>query len=79
MMYLPFILTALLETQTPTIDIVDSRDDNKITYIILNNTCKVAVNKADLKDYDRIVESVFRRCGFKYGSWLYQPDDSSVR
>lgn len=62
-MYLPLILAALLEVRQPQIDIIDSRDDNKISYIIVNNTCKVAVNKVELKDYDTVIDKVLKHCG----------------
>lgn len=64
MMYLPFILVALLKVKQPEIDIVDSIDDSKIVYIIVNNTCKIAVDKVELKDYDKVVNTVMAKCGF---------------
>ena len=64
-MMLPFaLLTAMnMAALPPRIDIIDSRDNPKVTYIIVNETCKVRVNKAELKDYDRIIAVVMEKCG----------------
>ena len=60
------LLAAHLQTAElqPTISFVDSRDDNKITYVIVNETCKVKILKSELKDYDSIVNKVFKKCGY---------------
>lgn len=64
MMY-PLILAALIQYPVlgPTIDFVDSRDDSKMTYIIVNDTCKVKIKKSDLNDYDAIIDIVMKKCG----------------
>jgi hypothetical protein len=57
---LALALNAPLE---PTFDIVDSRDDQSITYIIYNNTCKVRLKKDDLKNTDLVAKKVEEVCG----------------
>ena len=58
------LLVALLQPKLePTIDFIDSRDDKEITYIIVNNTCKIKVKKADLKNYDKVIDIIMEKCG----------------
>lgn len=61
----PFILTALLNTpySPPVVEIYDSRDDKNITYVVVNSTCKVKIKKSELKDYDKIINVVMKKCG----------------
>ncbi len=48
----------------PTVSFIDSRDDSKITYVIVNDSCKVKIKKTELRDYDSVVEKVFKACGY---------------
>lgn len=60
----PFIVAALIQSPSlPDIEFMDSRDDSRITYVIVNKTCKVKINKAELRDYDGIIERVLKKCG----------------
>ncbi len=58
------ILLASLTTTDfkPTVDFIDSRDDASITYVIIDQTCKVAVKKKELKDYDKVITKVMKAC-----------------
>lgn len=61
---MPLLLLALLKApMDTTIDIVDSRDDASISYVIINDRCKVKVKKTDFKDWDAVVAKVEKQCG----------------
>jgi hypothetical protein len=45
-----------------TIEIIDSRDDNKLTYILVNNSCKVPILKTKLNDLCYIMRVVGNTC-----------------
>lgn len=62
-MILSSALLAIAAILPPNIDVIDSRDDSKATYFIVNDTCKVKINKAELKDYDKVVTKVLDVCG----------------
>lgn len=61
------ILTAVLlalNTITPIdIDIIDSRDDSRFVFVIVNKKCKLEISKQQLKDYDFVVKKVVDLCG----------------
>lgn len=57
------LLTALTILK-PTIDFIDSKDDSKVAYIIIDDNCKVKINKSELKDYDKLVRRVLAKCGY---------------
>jgi len=61
------ILTAVLlalNTVTPIdIDIIDSRDDSRFVFVIVNKKCKLEISKQQLKDYDFVVKKVVDLCG----------------
>lgn len=60
---IPMILIALLNMPLEnTIDIVDSKDDSRISYVIVSN-CKVKVFKIEFKDWDKVVRKVEKECG----------------
>lgn len=61
-MRISFILMAMLQVPPPVISIVDSKDDSKTSFVMIDN-CKVAVKKTELKDFDAVVEKVSRICG----------------
>ncbi len=60
-MTISLFLLALASPPDLIVDIVDSRDNPRITFIIINN-CRVAVDKAELRDYDRVVKKVEEIC-----------------
>ncbi len=63
-MILSALLLALAAPPDLTVDIVDSRDNPRITFVIIGY-CKVAVDKAELRDYDRVVKKVEEICKIK--------------
>jgi hypothetical protein len=61
---MPLILAALFNmTPEPSIDFIDSQDDPKVTYLIINKTCKVPLFKTELRDWDEVVRKAERICG----------------
>lgn len=60
---MPLILAALFNiTPQPSIDFIDSQDDPKVTYLIINKTCKVTLFKAELRDWDSVVRKAEKQC-----------------
>jgi hypothetical protein len=58
-----FLLIALLNlNDPPTFEFLDSRDDPKATYLIVNGTCKIKILKKDLDKTDEIVDIVEKTC-----------------
>lgn len=56
-------MAAALTAADLDIAIIDSRDDNKVTWILVND-CAVKVKKADLdKNPDKVVNQVNKTCG----------------
>lgn len=67
-MIISWALIAVLNAQAlpPTVEFIDSRDDNKIIHVFVthdNKTCHVKINKAELKDYDKVIVKVMEKCG----------------
>lgn len=68
-MILSYALLAAINLSTlpPTIEFIDSKDDDKITYLFITKPnekpCAVRINKAELKDYDRAIAVAMERCG----------------
>lgn len=67
-MIINYVLLAAINAAalSPTVEFMDSRDDSRKTYVIItheNKTCKVLVNKTELKDYDKIIAVVMEKCG----------------
>jgi hypothetical protein len=52
----------ILALLTHTVDIIDSRDDSKTTYVVVDDDCKVSVQKKNLSDMRKIIEKVNREC-----------------
>lgn len=47
----------------PTVEIMDSRTNDKMMFIIINHSCKVEVEKAKIHDIDYMQEKVDDQCG----------------
>ncbi len=63
---IPMILLALINIPyTNTVEFIDSKDDPSITYLIINNECKVKLKKTELKDWDRVLNKVEKQCETK--------------
>ena len=63
---IPMILLALLNTPyTNTVEFIDSKDDQSITYMIVNGICKVKLKKTELKDWDAVVRKGEKQCETK--------------
>lgn len=67
-MIISYVLIAAINAAalSPTVEFMDSRDDSSKTYVIVrhdNKTCKVLINKTELKDYDKIITVVMEKCG----------------
>jgi len=58
---IPLLLASLISSPL-VIEIVDSRDDVEVTYIIINQTCKVKILKSELRDYDKVVDKAIHVC-----------------
>lgn len=63
-MTISLLLLALASPADLTPEFVDSRDNPRITFIIIGN-CKVEIDKAELKDYDKIIKKVEEICKIK--------------
>lgn len=66
-MLISWALMAALNTQALplTVEFIDSRDDNKATYAIVkhdNKTCKVRLDKSELRDYDKAIAIIMEMC-----------------
>lgn len=63
---MPMILFALMNAPLQnTIDVVDSKDDSTMSFIIVNDTCRVNVLKTEFKDWDKVVTKVEKECGLE--------------
>lgn len=63
---MPLILAALFNvTPQPTIDFLDVQGRPNMKYLIINNTCKVVLNKEELKDWDEVVRKAEKQCGLE--------------
>jgi len=58
-------LLAALSVPPLTIDVIDSRDDNRFVFVIVNDKCKIEISKQELKDYDLVVQKVMQTCGVR--------------
>jgi len=67
-MILTAALLALNTAQPINVDIVDSRDDSRFVFVIVNKKCKLEVSKQQLKDYDLVVQKVMDLCGVQLDS-----------
>lgn len=46
----------------PVIEIIDSRSDQTIVFIIVNDKCIVPVKKSELKNTDKILKLIDNEC-----------------
>lgn len=60
-MLLSLTVLTILQSTPPEISIIDSRDDAKSSYVIVNN-CKVKIKKTELNDFDALLEKVNKAC-----------------
>jgi len=67
---MPMILFALMNAPLQnTIDIVDSKDDSAVSFVIVNDSCRVSVLKTEFKDWDKVVTKVEKQCGLLFSSF----------
>jgi hypothetical protein len=52
---------AMLQASPPMISIVDSKDDSRMTFVVIDN-CKVEIRKTELKDFDAVLAKVDKVC-----------------
>lgn len=62
-MRLSAVLLALTMHAPIDVDIIDSRDDSRFVFIVVNKKCRLEVSKQQLKDYDLVVQKVMDLCG----------------
>ncbi len=67
-MILSGILLATMSLPQVSVDIIDSRDDNRFVFVIVNQKCKIEIGKQELKDYDLVVRKVMNLCGVSLDS-----------
>lgn len=60
----PFIVSMMIDSQPPVIEFIDSKDDSRMTYLIVND-CKVKIVKSRLNDMEYIITAVNTTCGAK--------------
>ncbi len=68
MIFISWALIAVLNAAAmpPTVEFIDSNDNPKKTYLVINHdnkTCKLLINKSELKDYDKILAVAMEKCG----------------
>jgi len=59
-----FLLSSLI-AMSHTIEFMDSRDDNKKTWIIIDGRCKVLIDKVELRNTEKIVDEVIKKCSLQ--------------
>ncbi len=47
------------------ISIVDSKDDQKAAFVILDGKCKIKIQKKDLDNKEELVDKILDTCGYK--------------
>lgn len=60
------LLAAMLDTMDAPVEFIDSKDDSTKAYIVFDTGCRILVDKADLKNEDRVITKAWEKCESGY-------------